>query len=280
MALARAAHGPYLHDNTGFTPQGTGPFTTSAFTPANNSLLCALVQAGTDSPGSEASYVVTGGSLTWTKRVNRTITFSSDGALLQFWTAPVATGASMQITVTHTGINSYAFGVFVYTYTGYDTSTPIGGTASNSDTATTNSLTLSASPVSGDEVIAGLMMFAANGNASDASAAPGSSFVEISDTNSADSFVRWQTQSRTASTSTAVSWTTATSGGSPFDQRLYGAMTIKEAAAGGGAAARVVGTGLTESRFLRKTRLAKAPSGMVGWRAQRGLFVPDRKLAA
>jgi hypothetical protein len=50
--------------------------------------------------------------------------------------------------------------------------------------------------------------------------------------------------------------------------------------AAGGAAARVVGTGLTESRFVRKTRLAKAHDSMVGWRAQRGLLVPDRKLAA
>jgi hypothetical protein len=72
-------------------------------------------------------------------------------------------------------------------------------------------------------------MFASNGNASDASVAPGASFIEIDDVNSPDSFVRWQTQNRTGSTSDAVSWSTSTSAGSPFNQRLFGAIEIKAA---------------------------------------------------
>ena len=252
MALSRTAYGPYLHINgAGFTPQGTGPFTTGSFTPPDNSLLCAWVLCGSDDPSSESSYVTTGGSLTWTKRLNRTINFSSDGAILQFWTAPVTTGASMQITSTHTGINSYAFGIFPFAYTGYNTGSPVGGSATGDDTGTTNSLTLSASPASASYVEAALMMFASNGDASDASVAAGSSFVELVDTNATNSFCRWQTQNRTSSTSTAVSWTTSTSASSPFDQRIYGAIEIQEAAAGGV----VVGSGLLESTKLRRAQL-------------------------
>lgn len=280
MALARTDHGFHFHDNSGGA-QGTGPFSTGSFTPANDSLLVAAVMCGiNDAASGDADYITTGGGWTWTKRVNRTLTFATDGLIHQLWTAPVGTGASMTVTSTHTGHESYAFGIAVYAYTGYDTSTPVGGTASGDSTGTSQSLTLSASPASDDDVLAFINVTAANGNGSDASATPGSSFVELFETNSPSSFEKWQAQARTGSTSTAVSWTTASSAGSPFDQRIYSALTIKVAAGGGGAAARVVGTGLTESRFVRKTRLAKSHNSMVGWRAQRGLLVPDRKLAA
>jgi hypothetical protein len=280
MALARTDHGFHFFDNTGFAAQGTGPFSTGSLTPANDSLLVAAVMCGTNDPASgDADWVTTGGGWTWTKRVNRTITFSTDGFIQQLWTAPVGTGASMTVTSTHTGHTCYAFGIAVYAYTGYDTSTPVGGTASGDNTSTTNSLTLSAAPASGDDVLAFINVVAANGNGSDASATPGSSFAELFETNSPDSFEKWQAQARTGSTSDAVSWTSATSASAPFDQRIFSALTIKVAAAGG-AAARVVGTGLTESRFVRKTRLARAPQGLVGWRKQGGIFVPERRLAA
>jgi hypothetical protein len=280
MALARTDHSFHFFDNSGFVAQGTGPFATGNFTPSDNSLVVAAVMCGTDAPGSgDAGFVTTGGSLTWTKRVNRTITFAADNGLIhQIWTAPMTTGALMAVTSTHTGISSYAFGIAVYSYTGHDTSTPTAGFSSGDSTSTTNSLTLSAAPDSGDDVLAFINVTAANGNGSDASATPGSSFIELFETNSPDSFEKWQAQARTGSTSDAVSWTSATSASSPFDQRIFSALTIKVAAAGGGAA-RAVGSGLTESRLLQRTRLFKGHS-MVGWRAQRGLLVPERRLAA
>jgi hypothetical protein len=233
MALARVSHGFHFHDNSSFTPQGSGPFVTPNFTPANNALLVAAVRCGTDAPGSgDAGFVTTGGGWTWTKRVGRTITFdATNGLIHQIWTAPVTTGASMAVTSTHTGINSYAFGIDVYAYTGYDTVTPVGGTASGDNTGTSQSLTLSAAPDSLDDVLAFINVTANNGNGSDASATPGSSFLELFETNSPDSFEKWQTQARTGSVSDAVSWTTASSAGSPFDQRIFSAITIKAAAA-------------------------------------------------
>lgn len=250
MALSRTDYGPYLAS----PPQGTGAFSTGSFTPPDNSLLVALVLGGTDSPASENSYVTTGGSLTWTKRVFETITYSGDGLLIQFWTAPVTTGASMTVTSTHTGINSYNMSIWPYAYTGYDTGSPIGGTASDNDATGTNSLTLSATPASTSEVIAALMLGSATATptppTTGVTVTAGSSFTAILQQTITNSFARWQTQSRTSSTSTAVSWTTTTDASTPFDQRIYAAMEIKAAAAN------TVGNGLTSGLKLQRLKLA------------------------
>jgi hypothetical protein len=232
MALSRTQHGPYIHDNTGFTPQGTGPFTTSSFTPAAGALLVVFVICGATADGVEGDYVVTGGGLTWTKLEGIDLSFSgADGLVLQIWRAPGASGSSMQITLTHTGHDIYACGVFPFSYTGHDTSTPTNGDTSNSNTSTTNSLTLGATPATDDEQLAMIALVGSDGLATDVSFSAGSSFTEISEYTSTDSFVRWQAQRRTGSTSTAVSWTSSTGAGGGFDQRLFGAVNIKAAAA-------------------------------------------------
>jgi len=232
MALSRADHGFHFHDNSGFVAQGSGPFATGNFTPANNSLLIAAVMCGSnDIATGDTDFITTGGGWTWTKRVSQTMSFGTDGFIHQLWTAPVSTGASMAVTSTHTGHTSYAYGIAVYAYTGYDTGSPVGGTASDSNTSTTNSLTLSAAPAAGDDVLAFLNILG-DADASDASVAAGSSFTELFETNSPDSFLKWQAQARTGSTSDAVSWTTSTPNTTPFDQRIFSALTIKAAAAG------------------------------------------------
>jgi hypothetical protein len=279
MALSRTDFGPY-----GATPpQGTGAFVTGSFTPPSNSLLVVIsLFSNESSANGDSGYVLTGGGWTYTKRDSMNHSFAADNAYnVQLWTAPVGTGASMQLTLTHTGIGSYSGYIFPYAYEGYNTSSPVGGTDVNANAGTSHTLTLSSAPATDSEVIGGIAVITANADGSDASITAGSGFTLIGSAQYVtDSFAKAQTEFRTGSASDSVTFTTATSASSPFDTRVYGALEIKAAAAGGGAAARVVGTGLTESRFVRKTRLAKVNNSMVGWRAQRGLLVPDRKLAA
>jgi hypothetical protein len=242
MALSRTAHGPYVHATAGFVAQGTGPYTSSSFASTSGSLLVVVVMAGTDNPGSgEPSYVLTGGGLTWTKRVASVVSYGGDGMMVQIWTAPVTTGASITLTVTHTGINSYNMGIYPFTYTGHDTTTPTGGKASGSGNSGTNTLTLDATPASDSEVIAAIVVAANDGDAAGATIAPGSSFTELAEQTNTDSFAKRQTQARTGSTSTGVSWTTTTDAGGGYDQRVYAALEIKALSAGGGSSARNFG---------------------------------------
>lgn len=237
MALSRTDYGPYLHNNGGgFTPQGTGPFTTGSFTPPANSLLVVFVLCGSDDHTQEASYVVTGGSLSWTKHDASTFEFgTNNGAIVQIWTAAVGgSPSSMDVTVTHTGINSYAFGVLVSAYEGYDSGDPVGQVDTGVATGTTQTITFAGAPAVTSAVIGAILVLAANGDASDTSAAPGADGgVEIDDSTSTNSFCRWQRQERTADTSTTFDWSTTSGASGNFQNRLYGAIEINEAAAGG-----------------------------------------------
>jgi hypothetical protein len=232
MALSRTQHGPYVHNTAGFVAQGTGPYTTSAFSTTSGSLLVAIVIAGTDNPSTgEPSYVLTGGSLTWTKRTSAVGEYSGDGMLVQIWTAPVTTGASITLTSTHTGINSYNMGIYPFTYTGQH-ATPTGGFAAATSTTTTTALTLSATPASDSEILAAMVVAANDGDAAGATIAPADSFVELAEYTTTDSFYKRQIQTRTGSTSTAVSWTTTTDAGGGYERRIFAALEIKAAAGG------------------------------------------------
>jgi hypothetical protein len=230
MALSRTAFGPY-----GATPpQGAGAFVTGSFTPPDNSLLVAVVLFSNESDANgDTGYVLTGGSLTWTKRASLNHSFSTDNCYnVQIWTAPVSTGASMALTLTHTGIGSYSGYIFPYAYEGYDTGSPVGATGVDTDATGTNTLTLSAAPASDSEVIGGIVVITSNGNGSDATIAASASFTEIAEQYVTDSFAKTQAQSRTGSTSDQVEWTTTTSASSPFNTRVFGAIEVKAAAAG------------------------------------------------
>src|SRR5688572_6724368 len=66
----------------------------ASFTPASNSLL--VVCLSMDSNGAPQLGTVTGGGLTWTRQA---IPGTTSGGSSEIWTAPVATGSSMQITI-------------------------------------------------------------------------------------------------------------------------------------------------------------------------------------
>jgi hypothetical protein len=141
--------------------------------------------------------------LTQTNRVNTPNTTNWKWAT-RVWTIPITTGASMTLTADCDvrGVEKYV--VEVYAYTGYNVGSPIGatGTANDADGNGAVSLTLSGAPATDSEVL-GFADVALNSGTS--SITEGSGWTELSDI-VLTGFLNWQTQSRTASTSTTVAW--------------------------------------------------------------------------
>src|SRR6266853_1728278 len=182
--------------------------TTASFTPADNSLV--VVFAGLQSSNNSLAASISGGSLTWTKQAQAGVDVSNFGHFSILWTAPVTTGASMTVTVGNMPSDGTAEGiVHVFYYTGHNTSTPVGGTASA--TAAFNSavnLTLSSAPATTSEVIAGASDDTASGAANITTGTGWTQQTHVSDTANTDS----QTQTRTSSTSTNVLWNSNAAG--------------------------------------------------------------------
>src|SRR6266853_418788 len=182
--------------------------TTASFTPADNSLV--VVFAGLQSSNNSLAASISGGSLTWTKQAQAGVDVSNFGHFSILWTAPVTTGASMTVTVGNMPSDGTAEGiVHVFYYTGHNTSTPVGGTASA--TAAFNSavnLTLSSAPATTSEVIAGASDDTGSGAANITTGTGWTQQTHVSDTANTDS----QTQTRTSSTSTNVLWNSNAAG--------------------------------------------------------------------
>lgn len=233
MPLVPTDLGSHLFDNgAGFTPQGSGPFATGPVDVPARSIVGVKIHCGSDDISNINNYVVTSPNLTWNKIQQHSLDYEpNNGTILQDWYALNDTDTPLDdevITVTHTGSSGYQFGVLVRAWTGHDPADPIGGIATGDSTGTSQSLTISEAPANGDDVWASIYVIAANGNGSDASATPGSSFVEDYEVNATNSFAKWESARRTASNSTAVSWTTATSAGATFQDRIYSAFTVRE----------------------------------------------------
>lgn len=108
----------------------TGNITSPSFTPPAGSLLVVGVV------GSGLLSGMSGGGLTWTRRIQRAGT-----AGLELWTAPGASGAGMTVTGTTDGVSAMA--LKVWPITGHATS-PIGTTGngtSNANNSTVNGYT-------------------------------------------------------------------------------------------------------------------------------------------
>jgi hypothetical protein len=204
----------------------TFPNTSAAFTPSSDSLLVVvlsmwdLAELGADS---SLTLDKVGGGLGATKRA----TIRNDGGqwVTTIWTAPIGSAASMQLVLDGYADDAY-FIMRVYDYTGYDTSSPIGGTATGKGFAA-DSLTLSSAPALTSEVM-GVMSAAADFSG----IAPGAAgFGEIADS-SVSGVLLSQNQTRTNSVSTTVDW--SVTGGSDGDDKSSAAIEIKEAAAATG----------------------------------------------
>jgi hypothetical protein len=110
---------------------GDSSVTTASFTRPAGGLLVAMVGANTDD-----APVVSGGSLTWTRRVQRVDSAVSFG---EIWTAPCPTAGSMTVTAAVTG-DFMAVGLKVIALSGQDSGDPIG--ASGAGGSSTNNLTV------------------------------------------------------------------------------------------------------------------------------------------
>lgn len=230
MALSRTS----LIGSASSGNHGTGSFSSGSFTPPNNSLIVAFVygQAWPGSVPSAASpFTCSGGSLTWTRRL--IVTTASNGwpSQMEIWTAPVTTGSSMTITVDHASATMGGWLIHAVAYTGYDTSTPTGATASSASLATDGAatITLSGSPASDSEVLAGrlLQMDTAGG----CSATQGSGWTELYDA-SVNDWASAETQVRGGSTSTSVPWADVNGNGAAIATSIAGAIEIKAASSG------------------------------------------------
>lgn len=235
--------------------------TTASFTPSANSLLVACV--GGNSEGATPVYTVSGGSLTWTRRKSQWVTDGSGSGWddqTEIWTAPVgASPSSMTVQVSSTATMDGIY-ISTYDYTGYNTSSPVGATASGTRVEADGafSITLDGSPASTSEVIA---VGGADNYLASAGAVftPGSGWTQLYENNTSETF--GHVQIRGSSTSTAVAWVQfdCTAGGYGFGT----AVAIEIKADAGGSPQSITGTLFTNSQTF-PAGTASATYGITG----------------
>jgi len=205
-------------------PGAPTSFTSAAFTPADNSLV--TVFGALQSSDQALLPSISGGGLTWTKQLSAGPDAGAAGHFSVLWTAPVTTGASMTVTIGNMPSDGTAEGVMhIFTYTGYNTSTPIGATATGlAGFNNPVNLTLSAAPATTSEVIACASDDTGGGAPAITAGTGWSEQFHVSDGSNTDS----QSQTRTASTSTNVLW----NGNAAGSNGCAVAMEIQAAAAG------------------------------------------------
>lgn len=244
MALSRSNHG---------TSNNGGDYGVSgSFTPQNNSLLVVVVTSLGHGTVNLANSSASGGGLTWTKRLSVGPSYMGGGGggtywiTTEIWTAPVTTGSSMSVTagIGPTG-GSFSHSIQCFSYTGYDTGSPIGVQVTRDNAADTGAVTINlpSAPASSSEVLAGRAR--CDNNSYDSSATPGSGWTELYDQVNTGGYEGLQTQARTGSTSTSVSWADIDDdpGPSSFAVETF-AIEIKAAGGGGGGPTAQENTGL------------------------------------
>lgn len=213
MALSRTS---LLGANSGASGNyGAAAFETSSFTPPDNSLLVvsvSLIENGGSNPPL-ADLTIAGGGLTFTARASD----SADTAFATstvIYTAPVTTGASMTLTLDCGSRMVGVYSVSVVAYTGHNSSSPTGATATGHQVGgfggppTPASITLSGNPAATSEVVAAV----GTDRAPNPGTEPGTGWTELHDLHNT-SWGGLQTECRTGSTSSSVAWADLRSGG-------------------------------------------------------------------
>lgn len=213
----------------------TAAATSSSFTPADNSLLLVIVRAQEETNGG-----LRGSDLTLTPSTGsatlRVTSGATDGEWsygIKYFTIPITTGAAMTVQVdagTH-AVHEYV--VEVYQITGHNSSSPIGGSATGNDADGDGSatITLDATPASDSWVFSSAEVSLVSAGVT--SVTHGADQTEIYDSQTAEWGVS-QTQRRTGSTSTSVSWVDLGVEGSIESGAVMVALEIKADAGGGG----------------------------------------------
>lgn len=182
--------------------------TGATFTPPSNSLL--VVSTLMMSNQANGTETVSGGGLTWTKRMSFVSPIHPSGYeyTQEIWTAPVSTASSMAVTVDSTGTSGTdptRVNLQIIAFTGYDTVAPIGATASGSSLGSgAATITLSAAPATNSVVVA--TKGTADVNNTNSLATPGTGWTEVFDQATSYGYGDMETEVRTGSNSTAVTW--------------------------------------------------------------------------
>ena len=226
MALARTVLGTFDFSDTTSSASHSG--TCDLGTVATGDLII-LYAAGTvyATPGtpftdpvppflatpSKSSGTATIGTVTDVKRAETT---TQNTAFAIAWRFAVTAGGTLVISVADSGEWTYGFWILAEQWTGHDTTTPIGSTVSDNETASgsfsPSSQTLGVAPASGDYVM--VWVDADTDAGSGKGWTPGSGFTESTEVGaSTNDYVEANLSYRTGSTSTTVNWPTDTAGG-------------------------------------------------------------------
>ncbi len=225
-----AAYGDINSGNSG----GITSFVTSSISPGANCALVLFFGAGgrpfTGEPFDGATAESSGSGPSWTPRADTALGTDSRGCTIH--TATVGGSDPGWFTVTWTGPGGEIAGGWyaIVKVTGHDTSTTFAGAVVAGNQADgTGSVTLGATPVSGDAVLA----MAATGG-SNVGAAFDTGWTELQDF--VGGAMPWEAPSggnvgyRTDTTSTTVSWSDLSSGGTTDSAALM-AIIVKNASA-------------------------------------------------
>lgn len=188
---------------------GSNGATTPSFTASDNSLLIATVyvyeynQAANPLPSLTLASSIGTPELVLSQLGPSPYQYYGGAA----YKIPITTGGSMTLTVDCGALSIWAYVIHVLEFTDYNTSSPIGATGSgtDSDGHGSASITLSANPASTSYVIASASVPTSSTSASPIT--PGSGWTELYESGPANpDYAILQTQGRTSSTSTDVSW--------------------------------------------------------------------------
>jgi hypothetical protein len=212
---------------------GTGSFVTNSFTPPSNSLLVVgvvMIENNGTTTDPRSAMTISGGGWSYTARIDAVVSPTSFPTATKIWTAPVAAGASMTLTLGAGGRSVGIYAVSVVAYTGYDTSTPIGATATGSQNGGFTGppdpakILLNTGPAPGSEVFG-----VVGANKSVAGTTPGVNWTEINDLTNTD----WgglESQFLTGWATDAVDWADLRSGGGGLFNFAAAALEIRASA--------------------------------------------------
>lgn len=182
--------------------------TGATFTPPSNSLL--VVSTLSVNNQTQGTIAVSGGGLTWTRQLSFTSPNHPFGYeyVQEIWTAQVGTAAPMAITFAGTGTSGSdptRVNIQVIAFTGHDTASPVGATASGSSLGmAAATINLSAAPATNSVVVA--TKGTTDNNNTNSLATPGTGWTEIFDQATSYGYGDMETQTRTGSSSTNVTW--------------------------------------------------------------------------
>lgn len=220
---------PSLLDTASSTTSST-TVTSGSVSPTAGNLLVVVVGAIGNSAVDAVNSVTTtcSGSWTLTEKIDYSAANGTPVARVAIYTATVpASPGSGTFTATFAGAEARKT-IAVIEISGHDTSSPIGATATGSDTGTTLSITLDASPAADSCVIGATVEY---DNTANTSIEPGSGFNELADFGvGASPDAQTQVEYDSTPLGTTVNWSGY---GSSSSIQVGGAIEIKAAADAG-----------------------------------------------